>query len=234
MRTIPFQKFIDLVNFDQSLVTIERDIKKSQTIQESLVAQIERLEADFADIKTAKLQARKAVDEKELFMKVLDTKESELKRKLATVSNQKEYKSLEKETALVNAQRMEHEQELLALWNKLDGLEKMYEQKNGLHDEQVAKLYAEIETIKHEVTGFRAQLADLTTQRVEKQKDVPQEWLDMYVTMQGSVSNPVVPVVNDSCDACFYSITPRDLQLLKNNKLLQCRDCYRVLYVDNI
>ncbi len=234
MRTIPFQKFIDLVTFDQSLVKIERDIKKSQDVQQSLLADIERLEEDFADIKTAKQQARKAVDEKELYMKVLDDKESELKNKLAAVANQKEYKSLEKETTVINADRMRHEQELLVLWNKLEGLEKTYEFKHSLHDEQVTKFYAEIETIKNEVAILQVQLADLMTQRVEKQIDVPQEWLDMYVNMQGSVVDPVVPVINGSCDACFYSVTARDLQALRNNKLLQCRDCYRVLYVENI
>ena len=234
MRSIEFQTFIDLVTFDQSLVKIERDIKKSQEIQNALLADIERLQEDFLDIKTAKLQARKAVDEKELYMKVLDSKESELKIKLESISNQKEYKSLEKETLVVNAERMEHEQELLVLWNKLDGLEKTYEFKLKLHEEQAAKFHAEVEKIKNEVADLQAQLESLNTLRIEKQKNVPQEWLDMYVNMKGRVPNPVVPVVNDSCDACFYSVTPRDLQALRKNKLLQCLDCYRLLYVEGV
>jgi predicted nucleic acid-binding Zn-ribbon protein len=234
MRSIEFQTFIDLVTFDQSLVKIERDIKKSQEVQESLLVDIERLQADFADIKIAKFQARKAVDEKELYMKVLDDKESELKNKLASISNQKEYKSLEKETLLVNAERVRHEQELLVLWNKLDALDKTYEFKYTLHEEQAAKFHAQVEAIKNEVAAFQAELEVLTTQRLEKQQNIPQEWLDMYVNMKGRVTNPVVPVINESCDACFYSVTARDLQMLRRNKLLQCRDCYRVLYVEGI
>src|SRR3989339_1870927 len=102
MKSIEFQTFIDLVTFDQGLVKIERDIKKSQEIQESLLADIQRLQEDFEDIKIAQLQARKDVDAKELYMKVLDEKESELKKKLASISNQKEFKSLEKETLVIN------------------------------------------------------------------------------------------------------------------------------------
>lgn len=234
MRSIEFQAFIDLVTFDQSLVKIERDIKKSQEIQQSLLSDIERLQDDFLDIKTAKLQARKAVDDKELYMKILDGKESDLKNKLASVSNQKEYKSLEKETLVVNSERVRHEQELLVLWNKLEGLEKTYEFKQKLHEEEAAKFHAEVEKIKNEIVDFQNQLEVLTAERIEKMKNVPQEWLDMYVNMKGRVANPVVPVVNDSCDACFYSVTARDLQLLRNNKLLQCRDCYRVLYVERV
>ncbi len=232
MRSIEFQTFIDLVTFDQSLVKIERDIKKSQEIQESLLSDIERLQDDFLDIKSAKLQGRKAVDEKELYMKVLDGKESELKIKLESISNQKEYKSLEKETLAVNAERMRHEQELLGLWNKLEGLNKTYEFKHTLYEEQTAKFTLEVDNIKNEIASLQEQLALLTAQRVEKQQNIPQEWLDMYVNMKGRVPNPVVPVVNDSCDACFYSVTPRDLQTLKKNKLLQCRDCYRLLYIE--
>ena len=232
MRSIEFQKFIDLVTFDQDLVKTERDIKKSEEIQQSLLMDIQRLQDDFSDIKTAKTQARKAVDDKELYMKVLNEKESELKKKLESISNQKEYKSLQKETLAINAERMEHEQGLIILWNKLDGLEKTYEFKHKLYEEQAAKFHAEVEANKNEIAKLHEQLQNLTAQRIEKQQNIPQEWLDMYVNMKGRVSNPVVPVVDDSCDACFYSVTPRDLQTLRNNKLLQCRDCYRLLYIE--
>lgn len=231
MKSVEFQKFIDLVTFDQSLVKIERDIAKSQEVQQSLLSDIERLQADFDDIKTAQHQARKAVDDKELSMKILDVKEAELKNKLASISNQKEYKSLEKETLAVNAQRIEQEQQLLTLWNKLDGLAKTYEFKQKLYEEQTAQFQAQVEQNKNEVEDLRQQLALLHTQRVEKQQNIPQEWLDMYVNMKGRVSNPVVPIVGDACDACFYSVTPKDLQALRQNKMLQCKECYRMLYI---
>lgn len=232
MRSIEFQTFIDLVTFDQNFVKIERNIEKSQEVQKTLLSNVERLQDDFLDIKNAKLQARKAVDEKELYMKVLDDKESELKKKLESVSNQKEYKSLEKETRAVNAERLQHEQELLVLWNKLDALSESYESKQKMHEEQVADFTTKVAAVKAEIADFENQLKMLAAQRIDKQKDVPQEWLDMYVNMKGRVANPVVPVVSESCDACFYSVTARDLQKLRDNKLLQCRDCYRLLYIE--
>jgi len=231
MKSIEFQTFIDLVTFDQSLVKIERDIAKSEEIQKSLLLDIERLQADFGDVKIAQQQARKAVDDKELSMKILDAKEADLKIKLASISNQKEYKSLEKETLAVNAERMEQEQQLLTLWNKLDGLAKTYEFKHKLHEEQAAQFHTQVEENKNEVAELQDQLATLNVQRAEKLKNVPQEWLDMYANMKGRVPNPVVQIVGDACDACFYSVTPKDLQALRQNKLLQCKDCYRLLYI---
>ena len=231
MKSVEFQTFIDLVTFDQSLVKIERDIAKSQEIQESLLLDIERLQADFNDVKVAQQQARKAVDDKELSMKILDVKEADLKIKLASISNQKEYKSLEKETLAINAQRMEQEQQLLTLWNKLDGFVKTYDFKHKLYEEQAAQFHAQVEQSKNEVAALQQQLAVLNEQRAEKLQNVPQEWLDIYVNMKGRVTNPVVQIVGDACDACFYSVTPKDLQALRQNKLLQCKDCYRLLYI---
>ncbi len=232
MRNIEFQTFIDLVTFDQNLVKIERDIQKSQEQQREQMLGIERLEHDFADIKMAQLKARKAVDEKELYMKVLDAKEAELKNKLAGISNQKEFKSLEKETLNINAQRLQHEQELLVLWNKLDALNAAYDAQRILYEQAMEACTTQAQTIQVHVADLQEQLTSLYAQRIVKEKNIPQEWLAMYVNMKGRVNNPVVPVVNDSCDACFYSITPRDLQQLRKNNLLQCKDCYRLLYVE--
>ena len=232
VRSIEFQKFIDLVTFDQSLVKIERDIKKMQEIEQSFLVDMKRLNEDFVDVKSAKDQARKAVDEKELYMNILNSKELELKNKLDVVANQKEYQSLQKELSLLHEKRMQHEQDLLALWNRFDLLDKNYESKHKAHEDVVAQLNNEIQTTKKEISELTIQLDEQLAQRELKKQPVPQEWLDMYVNMKGRVSNPVVPVVADSCDACFYSVTPRDLQHLRQNKLLQCRDCYRLLYLE--
>ena len=231
VRSIEFQNFIDLVTFDQGLVKIEVDIKKMQADQKSLLENLERLHNDFSDVKTLHLQARKAVDEKELYMKVLDDKESDFKKKLALITHPKEYKSLEKELASLNEDRIRHEQMLVTLWNKLEAAEKNYHVKHKLHEEDALSFTDHIASFSTEIDQLQRQLENLNLQRADIQKKVPQEWLDIYVNMKGRVANPVVPVVNDSCDACFYSITPRDLQVLRQSKLLQCRDCYRLLYI---
>lgn len=230
VRSIEFQKFIDLVTFDQSLVKIEHDIKKIQEVGKSLLDDIKRLDADFIDVKDAKDQARKAVDEKELYMKVLESKELELKDKMNSLSNQKEYRSLQKELESLNEKRLYHEQDLLALWNKHDLMQKSYELKSTSHEELLGKLGQEIAENQTQISQLTTQLDEILAQRDLKQQPVPQEWLEMYNNMKGRVANPVVPVVGDACDACFYSVTTRDLQALRQNKLVQCRDCYRLLY----
>jgi predicted nucleic acid-binding Zn-ribbon protein len=45
------------------------------------------------------------------------------------------------------------------------------------------------------------------------------------------VADPIVPVFDGSCSACFYAMTGQDMQELYKNKLLQCRGCYRFVYL---
>jgi len=233
VRSIEFQKFIDLVTFDQSLVKIERDIKKYQEIEQSIILAITHEQDKFLESKHAKAQARKAVDEKELFMKVLDEKATQLKKKLETVASQREAKSLEKEIAALHEEQSLHEQELMNLWNKSENLEKNFQAKQLEHDAAIAQLHEQIIANQLEQKKIQHDNVLLLQERQEKEKNIPQEWLTSYANMQGRVNNPVVPVVNDACDGCFYSITPKDLQVLRQNKLLQCKDCYRLLYINS-
>src|SRR5260221_635295 len=77
---------------------------------------------------------------------------------------------------------------------------------------------------------LQQKLNALQQDRPAKEQLVPQEWLDKYASMRSKVENPVVPVAGDSCSACYYMISAPDLQALRRQKLVQCKDCYRFLY----
>ncbi len=231
VKSVEFQKFIDLVTFDQNIVKIEHDIHAIQQEHSAILKKIDQLDQDLAEMKLAAVQARKAVDEKELYMKVLDDKETDMKNKLALISNQKEFKSLQKESLVVNEERVFHEQKLLALWNKLELAQKNFDIFHKDYQDRLQMLLSQKKSYEDQIFQLQKELDTLTHDRVVKQDHIPQEWLNMYVNMKGRVSNPVISVVNEACDACFYSITPRDLQMLRQDKLLQCRDCYRLLYI---
>jgi predicted nucleic acid-binding Zn-ribbon protein len=61
-------------------------------------------------------------------------------------------------------------------------------------------------------------------------KALPQEWQARYVSMQRLVPDPIVPVVSGLCSSCFYQIIARDVTLLKKQEILECKNCYRLLY----
>ena len=234
MKSIEFQKFINLVTFDKDLITIERDIVKNRKKIENVLSDLSRENDEFDDTRSLKIESKKAVDEKELYMKVLDDKESQLKQKIDSISNQKEYKALQREHDQLKEDRLAQEQILLQLWNKFEVIDKSYASKQLAHTEKVKELEEEIASIQASTKKLTSDLKALEKQREEKQEDVPEEWLDIYVNMKGRVEDPVAPVISESCNACFYMVTASDMQRLKRNELLQCRECYRLLYLDGV
>ena len=67
--------------------------------------------------------------------------------------------------------------------------------------------------------------------RPEKEKIVPEEWLEKYTIMKAQVSDPVVPITQETCSACFYALTNQDIICARRGRLLQCKGCYRLLYL---
>ncbi len=74
-------------------------------------------------------------------------------------------------------------------------------------------------------------IKDRLQERAALEKNVPAEWLEKYASMRSRVPDPVVPVINGHCSACVYKVSDQDMLMLSRNKLLQCKDCYRFLYL---
>lgn len=74
----------------------------------------------------------------------------------------------------------------------------------------------------------------LVEQRRQKEGLVPAEWLEKYEMMRSRVADPVVQVTQDSCGACYQLLTSQDLVRAKRGALIQCRKCFRLLYLPEI
>lgn len=72
----------------------------------------------------------------------------------------------------------------------------------------------------------------MINERLHKEKGLPEEWLEKYAIMRARINDPVVPVFDGNCSACFYKISVQDMQFLKHRKLIQCKDCFRLLYLE--
>ena len=68
--------------------------------------------------------------------------------------------------------------------------------------------------------------------RAVKEEGIPEEWIEKYERMRNSVPDPVASIEDQVCKACFYTATNQEIELLKRKKLLQCKGCYRFLYIN--
>ena len=131
------------------------------------------------------------------------------------MKSQKEYKSIEAEVEHVRKERLKFENQITETWYNLENANNDYEVEKvkSLHKEMQMLKESELkQTLIHEL---EVQLGALSEERLAITSRIPAEWLARYERM-GNVDDPIVPVLNMNCSACFYAVLHQDFLRLKN------------------
>ncbi len=230
MNEQKLKNFIALVTFDQNLTNVTKKIQISNQKIEQLETQLQQLENNLEICLSKKHEIENQLHEQELKVKELQDLEASLIASSQSVGTAQEYDAANKEIDRVKFSRDQQEQKMMQMNNKVAAAQKEYQIFHETAQVDKSNLVALIDQEKSIITNLTEQMQSFHKDRQDKLTDIPQEWLNIYETMRDRVSNPVVPVNQDSCSACFYFMAARDVQLLKNQGLLQCKDCYRFLY----
>lgn len=231
MSETPFEQFISLVQVDQNINALHKSIKVLEQETATIKQSDETHRAALEKIKNKLHDMRKEVDSKELEMKTLDLQEADKKKRLERVANHKEYSSIKGEIDQLKKAQHALEDGLMQAWNQLETAKKESESAIQNYEQQSKNTQEKIEANNQKIVELNEQIKALLQNRAEKEKAVPVEWLEKYAVMRARVTDPVVPVVNGSCSACFYKISAQDMQFLAHRKLVQCKDCFRLLYL---
>lgn len=226
----PLSTLIDLVAFDQITVAMEREIEK---IQQELIKDNQEVTLCNVALDRSKEHAhtsRKEVDAKEFEMKTLDQEEKNKRKRLDTAANKREYDALAKEIEMIKKKQHNLEQDLLTSWKKFENAEQDLQSKKEFCQEKVTSLNTVIVEKMQHVEVLKQKFQKHRALREEKMKGIPAELLEKYSTMYKQVSDPVVPIRDSSCSACFYQVTQQTFYDLKRGRLLQCKHCFRFLY----
>ena len=222
----------ELVALDHQL--FELDKKLTVHIQEienhqKLIVQIN---SSLDEKKNQYLSEKKKVQTEELQAQSLRAEEEHKRKQLDQCKNQAEYVGFKKELDKIKNHLEEQDDLVINAWHHLetatknvDALEKKNASRNAELTEKINQATTEIQAIKEareKITHERTQIA----------QSVPEEWLVRYKRMQNSVTDPIVPVHQSSCSACYYAVLKQDFNKLKQSGLLPCRQCYRFLYYD--
>ncbi|MEX0940901.1 MAG: hypothetical protein WDZ41_06095 [Candidatus Babeliales bacterium] len=230
MNENPLQRLISLVTFDQELLSIQRNIEILQKELEKSQDEMQLCQVALERAKIHRRDIRKEVDIKELTMKELDDLEKTKRLQQDAASNQREYESLAKEIQQLKKKQHDLEEDLIGAWKKLEQAEQDLKTKQEFCDAKMTSLDTVMAEKMKKVEQLQTEYKQRQEQRDEKLKGIPEELLEKYHTMHKQVSNPIIPVAQNSCSACFYPVTKQDLADLKRGKLLQCKDCFRFLY----
>lgn len=231
METTPFHAFIALIAFDQAVHALEGQLQNNEKESQQLKSQEQRLHDDLENSKRQWIEAKKGVDDKELEVKDLEQKETTKKKRIDTVTNHREYQSLKAELDTIKEKQQQLETEVLEAWHGLEITTKQHEAKKSDVASKVGQVHEAMAKAHVQHEELTKTIKDRLQERAALEKNVPAEWLEKYASMRSRVPDPVVPVINGHCSACVYKVSDQDMLMLSRNKLLQCKDCYRFLYL---
>jgi predicted nucleic acid-binding Zn-ribbon protein len=234
MSDHPFLRFIDLVNFDQKLQSLENQKKSILSEISALKEQEKEYARDSDEMNKRVFQFKKNVDEQELEMKSLDQKEKEKKQRLEHLADYKEYQAIKVEIEAIQRMQVNQEQFVLDAWHQLENTQITLQKKINEHEHQLQQSHEKVQALEVKVAQMNDEIAQLIVQRTEKETNVPAEWLEKYIMMRARVADPVVEIFHQSCGACSHMITQQEMIRAKRGALVQCNNCYRLLYAPEI
>lgn len=222
--------FIDLITFDQEVIALRKNLEKSEKKIVEIEKNLKEEGQKLVLAESKKHDVVKMVHQQELVLKDIQDQEKSLLKKMEKISDSRAYDAGIKELDQIRNQQSADEQKYIQLTNKSENSQKDFISIASLVEENIKKHQDLIVQERQTIEEIKVKLADIEKLRAEKVVGISLEWLDLYEMMKDRVSDPVVAMSQESCSFCFYGLTPRDLQILKNNGLLQCKECFRLLY----
>ena len=222
------------------LQAADSEIDKIIQLRGALPAEVEALENEIATLKERSASISAVVDQ--LTRNIADAKLSiaehegtiqKYQHQLETITNSREYDSLNKEIENQDLLRQIDEKTIndtrYEIGEKKAELDDIKDRLT-IREEDLAAKKAELETIVEETAKEEAVLR---ARREECAAKIDARTMSAYERIRASVNNhlAVVGIYNgDSCGGCFNTITPqRRVDIASNRKLIICEHCGRII-----
>lgn len=232
MGKVLWESLKKLVAYDKDIINAEQEIGATQKQLATTQKQIEQFKKQLEDNKQRYLHSQKNIDFYELQAKTLEEKEAHTRDQIDNIKHQKEYNALEKELSALTSQRKELDDLLLNSYHQMDLDKTKVAKDKELFEQKIEQATQDIVTTQEKLKTLEAKIQNIKDERKNIAEIIPADWLSRYERMRHSVTDPIVPVLNECCSACFYAILYQDMVKLKKAGLLPCRSCYRFLYYD--
>lgn len=234
MKDSPFSRFINLVTIDQKIKSCLTQKSYFDTAITEVIKQKNEHAVIVEQAHQRVNQLKKTVDAQELEMKTLDAKEQAKKRILDTLSDYKECQAIKSEVDAIQRTQVEQEKIVLDAWAQLENAQNVFQKKQLESADVLQKYDDELQKIEQSKNAVSIELAELVAKREENTVGIPEEWLEKYGLMGQQVTNPVVPIEQQSCGGCYQQLTMQDIVRARHGAIMQCKKCFRLLYSSEI
>jgi len=234
MADHPFAALLDLITFDDAIRQMHEQVEALKVE----VAAIKQQQQDAVDkVETTRrnmIDTKKTVDELELKMKELAASEQQKKKRLDDADDHRVYRALRTEIETVQLSMQAAETALIAAVNTAEAAQKEFEAEKEGFGKRNVELDTALKDTEAKIMTLTADVVESETVRKKKEEKVPEEWRERYAAMRMRVTDPVVPILEEECSACFQLVTSQDMIRLTRGALIQCQGCFRLLYIKEV
>jgi predicted nucleic acid-binding Zn-ribbon protein len=225
---------LSLQQLDDKLSAISQKKKeipeRIQAIEEAFGEEKKKLEEHQQRLKAASLKQRAL--EKQLQENAEERKNKQ--KRLLEVKTNEEYKALLKEIEYAKQADSETEDEILALFEEIDSLEKSLQEKEQSTQENEQMLMEEKRRLEQEIPEIDKEHQFLQHERKTVCAELAPDILNDYEKIRARrAGQAVVRVRKEVCPGCHMQVPPQTInEVLQTGEIRHCQYCRRILYCE--
>lgn len=218
---------------------IDVEMDKIKALRGALPQEVAQIEDELASLKSKVAHNEElisgyeqSIEQNKKDIVEIDAQTEKYKQDLQSISNSREYDSIEKEIenqGLLHDIAQKHIGEArVAIAERKDAIAAIQE-RIEIREQDLAAKKDELDNI---VSSTAEQEISLSEKRDGIADQIDARTMSAYNRIRGSVRNhlAVVSVYNDACGGCFNAITPQRLvDIASGTKLVICENCGRIL-----
>ena len=226
----PFNQFMDLVERDEQYRLLSSEISKNSGLVEHLSKQKDLILKQSSSTKILLDDANKDLKNLESELQQFAERESAIKKAISETASTKDIKILQKELAAIAKPRERAEESLMEALNRFDNVNRLNKENEIKADLLKTDIEQKISEAQQNLASTQQKLIDFQNDELQISQGVPQQWLDLYQRIRKFIADPVARLVGNSCNACGHTMTTHEVMTVHKLRVVQCPECYRVLY----
>ncbi|MBA2306657.1 hypothetical protein H0W26_00815 [Candidatus Dependentiae bacterium] len=230
MDTNAYLRFVEYAELEQKIERLTQERFDLVKKMEQIAAKSAALVNENQETCRIAHSLRKEMDFVELELRTLGQKLLYTEKLLQSTMNVKEYSALQHEVESLKASRSSLEESGLTLLDKWEEAQGVCERAQAAEPAHLEALTEQMQELSERSVYVDSLKSAYVTQRDTKKNSIDPELLEFYTSMKEKASNPVVPLINGQCSACFYSAPPKDVNDIVRGSVVRCKNCYRFLY----
>lgn len=221
-----------LQEIDEQIDAYERDLTRLPQELQEIARNLVTLRRDISEHNERLAQIEKETRGKERDLETEQDKIKRSERRLLNIKNQKEYNALSRQVKLGKKVAAEIEDALLGFMTESESIRKALEKKEkeyADYEQGLLEKKAEEETV---TKTAKVALETLNRERASVAEYVDRDYFKKYQTVRKALGKALAEMNQGSCSECNMAVPPQlNIRILKQEEIISCPNCQRILYV---